>query len=452
MTTDTVTKPQFRELLPDGTIRVNLHPGQQRVMASRRRFVFMLGSPQVGKTCLSPHWLVNEINENGAGDYLAVTSTYDLFKLKFLPEFLKVFEGGVLGLQPYKVDIGRYWAGERIIELAENLIPGKFWAKKQDDPMWGRIILRSADAKAGLESATVKAAVLDEPGQKEFTWDAWDAIQRRLSLSMGRVLGTTTIYGINWVKHEIFDRWVKGDTDFDVIQVDALENPIFPQAEYESKRKTLPPWKFKMIYQGRYETPAGLIYGSFDVGCKVARFPISAKWQVYVGHDFGPVNMAAVFYAKDPDTGLFWLFDIYKAEAKVWNHVEAFKRITEGLNVVRRIGGAAMKSNEEGWREAFTAHGWPIQAPKDHLKSPQVRIQRVWEMHSLNKIMVFDDLHEYLDEKFSFCRPLDSKNEPIQDQIENESAFHYMSAEQYILSDFAPETAVSGKIVSRHSF
>jgi len=451
------TKPQFRELMPDGMIRVHLHPGQQRVMASKARFTFMLGSPQVGKTCLSPHWLANEINNKergGAGDYLAVTSTYDLFKLKLLPEFLSVFEGGVIGNQPYKADIGRYWAGERIIELAEDLTPGKFWAKKQDDPMWGRIILRSADAKAGLEAATIKAAVLDEPGQKEFTRDAWDGVLRRLSLSMGRVLGTTTIYCTNWVKHDIFDPWKAGDRDIQVIQVDSLENPVFPRAEYERAERMLPKWKFRMIYQGRYETPAGLIYDKFDaLASKVHRIPINPKWNVYVGHDFGPVNMAACFYAHDPDTGLYWLFATYRAGGPVYNHVEEFKRITAGLNVVKRIGGSAGKTNEEGWREAFSAHGWPIISPKDYLKKPQVRIQRVNELHALNKVMVMDDLYEYLDEKLSFCYKLDDNYNPLQDEIENESAFHLMSAEQYILSDFTPETAgSSGPQVSMSSW
>jgi len=290
MVTTEVEIPPFREVR-DGKLILNLHPGQTRVDDSKARFVFMIGSPQVGKTCLGPHWLYDEVKENGAGDYLAVTSTYDLFKLKMLPELLEVYEN-LLG-------VGKYWPGLRIIELAEDLLAGQFWAIRENDKMWGRIILRSADAKAGLEAATVKAAWLDEPGQKEFGRDAWEGVLRRLSISMGRVLGTTTIYCINWVKHEIFDPWRAGNMDIDVIQVDSLDNPVFPRAEYERAQRTLPRWKFNMIYRGQYEKPAGLIYDAFDeTVCKITRFPLPKDWPRFSGHDFGGANPAAMFYAQ----------------------------------------------------------------------------------------------------------------------------------------------------------
>jgi len=422
-----MVKP-FREIR-DGKLILNLHPGQTRTWDSTSRFTFMLGSPQVGKTCLGPHWLHREIDKNGAGDYLAVTSTYDLFKLKMLPELQEVFER--------LLQVGKYWPGLRIIELAEDLKPNQFWAGKENDRMWGRIILRSADAKAGLESATVKAAWVDEPGQREFARDAWEGILRRLSLSMGRVLGTTTIYCINWVKHEIFDPWKAGDKDITIIQVDALENPIFPKEEYERARSKLPAWKFKMLYKGQYEIPAGLIYDSFNERvCKIARFPIPKEWLIYSGHDFGGANPAAMFYAQDPATGFFYAFASYKpGETKtVAEQVEEFKKITAGYNVVKRCGGS---HQEEGWRDDYTAHGWPIQEPK--YKSVEQGIEKVYALHKLNRVLVFSDLRDYLDEKMSYSRKLDENYNPTE-EIEDKERFHLLDAERYILSDFTPET------------
>lgn len=427
MATVTEIKP-FRDI-QGGKLTLNLHPGQSRTWDSTARFTFMLGSPQVGKTCLGPHWLKREIDQNGAGDYLAVTSTYDLFKLKMLPELQEVFER--------LLQVGRYWPGLRIIELAENLVPNEFWAKKENDRMWGRIILRSADAKAGLEAATVKAAWVDEPGQKEFGRDAWDGILRRLSLSMGRVLGTTTIYCVNWVKHEIFDPWRAGNKDISVIQVDALENPIFPKAEYERAQSTLPGWKFKMLYKGQYETPAGLIYDSFDERiCKIDRFPIPKEWLVYSGHDFGGANPAAMFYAQDFGTGLFYGFASYKPQERqtVAEQVEEFKKITAGYNVIKRCGGS---HQEQGWRDDYTAHGWPIQEPK--YKYVEQGIEKVYSLHKLNKVLIFNDLCDYLDEKTSYSRKLDENYNPTE-EIEDKERYHLMDAERYILSDFTPET------------
>lgn len=429
----------FREVTSKGELILRLHKGQKRVWDSEARFVFMLGSPQVGKTCLTPHWLHREIQRLGDGDYLAATSTYDLFKLKMLPEFTEVFER--------ILRVGRYWSGLRIFELADNLVPGKFLAKQENDRMWGRIILRSADAKAGLEAATVKAAVIDEPGQKEFTREAWEGIQRRLSLSMGRVLGTTTIYGINWVKHDIYDRWRMGDKDIDVIQVDSLNNPAFPKEEYERARRTLPPWKFKMLYQGEFEKPAGLIYDSFDGDiCKIGRFPIPKQWLVFTGHDFGGANPAAMFYAQDPATGYFYAFREYLPGGgrSTAQHAEEFKKITEGYNVIKRAGGS---HQEDEIRQGYTAHGWHIQEPK--LMKVEAQIDRVYALHKLNKLFVFDDLRNYLDEKSSYSRELDENYNPTE-RIQDKERFHLMDAERYILSDFTPETVETGKIAISH--
>jgi hypothetical protein len=432
-----VAVPPFREVSEGGELTLRLHKGQKRVWDSKARFVFMLGSPQVGKTCLTPHWLHREIQEHGAGDYLAVTSTYDLFKLKMLPEFQEVFEN-ILG-------VGRYWPGLRAFELAAGLEPGNFVARHESDKMWGRIILRSADAKAGLESATALAAVVDEPGQKEFTREAWEGIQRRLSLSMGKVLGTTTVYCINWVKHDIFDRWKAGDKDIDIIQVDALQNPAFPKEEYERARKTLPPWKFRMLYQGEYEKPAGLIYDAFNEAvCKIGRFPIPKEWLIFSGHDFGGANPAAIFYAQDPGTGYFYAFHEYlPQETKtVAEQVEEFKAITAGWHVIKRVGGS---HQEIGWRGDYTAHGWPILEPKfPKYREVESGIEKVYALHKLNKVFIFDDLKNYLDEKLSYSRVVDENYNPTE-KIQDKERYHLMDAERYILSDFTPETVTQGK-------
>jgi len=130
------------------------HLAQNMAWDSTRRTVAMIAGSQGGKTGFLPWWLKREIYDiRGGGDYLAVTASFDLFKLKMLPAMLLVFEQ-IFG-------IGRYWTGDKIIEL-RNPVTGEFMAKRSVDPMWGRIILRSADALYGLESSTSRAACLDE--------------------------------------------------------------------------------------------------------------------------------------------------------------------------------------------------------------------------------------------------------------------------------------------------
>ena len=409
----------YRETCPDGSLMLNFHPGQSRAWRSTARFLAMLAGTQSGKTCFEPDWLYREIQERGEGDYLVGTATFPLLELKLLPEFLNLF----INL----LHLGKYHESKHIFQ---------FGASKT------RIIFFSATNPEGIESATARAAVLDEAGQKQFRAETWQAVQRRLSLSQGRALFGTTLYQLGWLKNEVYDRWAAGDAGYEVVQFDSTQNPAFPAAEFERARSVLPAWKFDMFYRGRYARPAGLIYDAFNEAfCKVRRFDIPKSWLIYSGHDFGAANPAAVFYAQDPDTGLFYAWREYLPGAgrSIAQHVEEFKRVTAGYHVLRRSGGS---HQEDEIRQGYAAHGWPILEPK--LSSVEAQIDRVYALHKLNKVMVFDDLRFYLDEKMSFSRELDADYQPT-DRIEDEARFHLMAAERYILSDFTPETAVGGR-------
>src|SRR3990172_5922260 len=251
----------------------------------------MLAGTQSGKTCWGPFWLYEEIRRKGPGDYLAVTATYDLLKLKMLPEFLRLFHE--------TLHLGEWSASERVYTF-------------RDQPT--RVILRSAANPESLESATAKAAWLDECGQDQFRLEAWEAILRRLSLHQGRVFGGTTLYNLGWVKQQVYDRWRAGDPDYAVVQFESILNPAFPRAEYERAQRSLPAWKFAMQYRGTFARPAGLIYGDFrdayreDGGHKVRPFSLPPEWPRHVGVDFGAVNTATVWLAHDPKANVYYLY------------------------------------------------------------------------------------------------------------------------------------------------
>jgi hypothetical protein len=413
--------PDLYTTLPGNGLRLFFHRGQREAWRAQERFIAVLAGTQSGKTSWGPIWLWREILERGAGDYLAVTANYDLFKLKMLPALREWFEN-VTGA-------GRYWAGDRVIELA-NPQTKEFEAKRSDDPMWGRIILRSAESAAGLESSTANAAWLDEAGQESFVVEAWEAILRRLSLTLGRVLLTTTLFNFGWLKTEVYDRWRAGDSDYKVVHFDSTENPHFPQAEWERARASMPPWRFNMQYRGRYERPAGQIYDSFNadpnIPCVLPRTHIDPKWPRYLGLDFGGVNTAGLFYAAEPGTDRLWLYREYLAGGRTAKeHAEALKAGEPMVPVC--VGGS---KSEGQWRDEFRAAGLPVLPPD--VKEVEVGISRVYGAHKANQILVFSDLKGYLDQKVSYARKLDRAGQPTED-IEDKSKAHYMDAERYII-------------------
>lgn len=329
----TVSEEEGRQV-----IRLNMHQGQAACYYSTARHTFMVAGTQSGKTSFGPWYLHSRITGVdapdlgfhlpglGAGTYLAVTATFDLFKLKMLPEMLTVYE--------HVLKIGRYWAGDRVLELKEpppveadgsggyaNWEEGQFLGQRSDDPrMWARMILRSAEAQGGLESATANFAWLDECGQPSFTLYAWEAILRRLSIRRGGTFGSTTPYmSGGWLKSEIIDPAREGDPEIKVIRVPSLANPQFPREEYESRRRKMHPLRFAMMYEGKLVRMAGLIYPDLNVeACTIDRARRRIKidyynWTLVGGIDFGWHHpFAAVLLAMSPG-GVVYLMESYRA-------------------------------------------------------------------------------------------------------------------------------------------
>ena len=245
---------------------VPFHEAQLLAYESTADIVAFLAGSQGGKTSFAPWWMDKEVNARGPGDYLAVTASYDLFKLKMLPAYIMVF------CEILKT--GKYWAVDKIIELRPNRFT-PFLASRSQDHMWGRIILRSAQSPGGLESATALAVHADEAGQDEFGIGAWRAVTRRLYAQQGRALVTSTLYNLGWMKQQLIDPVLKtgipmlvpsregevqitqgksGERTIDLIQFDSVVNPAFPAASWEDAKATMPPDEFDMYFRGRVTT------------------------------------------------------------------------------------------------------------------------------------------------------------------------------------------------------
>lgn len=435
--------PDCHVVGPDEETPVSFHLGQQWTWESERRVTAMIAGSQGGKTTVGPWWLAREIERRGAGDYLAVTATYDLFKLKMLPALLKVFVE--------ILRIGHYWAGDRVIELCDPET-GRFGATRSTDPMWGRIILRSADAPSGLEAGTVKAAWEDEAGQDRFTIAARRGIQRRLAIHQGRELITTTLYNLGWVKTHVIDPAQKGGevtletlpngaevertdnagADICLVQFDSIANPTYPVEEYERARAEMPEDEFAMFWRGRVARLRYLIYDIFDTARHVCPpFPIPDDWPRYLGLDFGGVHTAGVFYAEEPGTRRLYCYREYLAGGRTAKgHAEALLRGEPGRPMC--VGG----SRSEGqWRSEFAAGGLPVREPR--ISDVNVGINRVYGCHKRDEIVYFEDLVGILAEKGRYRRKRDKSGEPT-DDIEDKASFHRLDAERYIVSYIRP--------------
>lgn len=411
---------QLWNLDANGTLTLDLHEAQSKVWQSDRRFTALIAGTQSGKTSYAPWHLWKWVRQFGSGDYLAATASYDLFKLKMLPEMLNTFE--------HVLRIGRYWAGDKIVEL-QDPTTGKFWASRADDRMWGRIILRSAQAPGGLESASVLAALLDEAGQDDFTLAAWEAVLRRLSLSQGPVFIGTTPYNLGWIKTEIYDRWRAGHSDYLVVQADSTVNPAFPQAELERARETLPAWKFNMFYRGQFGRPAGMIYGDYDESLHlIDPFPIPLEWPRYVGLDFGANNTAKLWLAEDVARDALYVYrESLEGGKTTQEHVnDALKHATTE-RVVRWVGGSHSETQQ---RRDWGAAG--IRVHESPIVDVEAGIDRVIQLFKQNRLFIFNTCRGLMDELGRYSRVIDDMGQPTE-KIKDKETFHRLDALRYIV-------------------
>ena len=427
---------------PDEVSPVPFHRGQQWAWDAEQRWVAMLSGTQGGKTGFSPWWLKREIERCGRGDYLAVTSTFDLYKLRMLPALLKVFVD-IFG-------IGKYWGGDRVIEICEGAKPGgRFYANTSKDPMWARIILRSADSESGLEAATAKAAWLDEAGQLRFDVQAWHAIRRRLALHQGRALLSTTLYSLDWVKQVFIDplaevtpsqhitddrgaeMTLRENDDIALIQFDSIANPSYPIAEFEEARATMPPDEFAMFWRGLATKLRTMVFDCFDKGVNVVpHFEIPYNWVGAVGIDPVGAHIAAVWGALSPVDGKFHIYREYREPfgKTTAGHAQAILDMTNERIARWIIGQPGERQPRLDWKAAG------IDGESPPFSDLWVGIGRVYSMLKSGDMVIHDNCEGLLSEIGSYQREKDKRTGELTDKIRDKHSFDLADSLRYLIS------------------
>lgn len=398
-----------------GRLQLHLHPGQAKAWRSDRRFVTVCAGSQGGKTAFGPPWLYREIQARGPGDYLVAAPTFPLLSLKLLPEFKRFFqEKGRFGTytgSPVKVFRFSDEGARKVFGYVPDVPTQVFFGHAQDPD--------------SLESATAKGAWLDEAGQKKFRHGSWQAILRRLSIHQGRVLTTTTPYAaFGWFKTELHDRAKAGDPDYDWIRFESRMNPAFPLEEWDRAKRTLPAWKFDLMYRGILTRPAGTIYDVLTDDHIIPSFTIPKEWRRWVGVDFGGVNTAAVFLAEEPSGRFIAYRDYHAPDRTASQHAQAMLNGEPGMPTA--YGGAR---SEKQWRKEFRAGGLPIRVPP--IADVEVGIDRTYGLLAEDKLRIFDSCTGLLNDLSTYSRKLDDNDMPT-DDIEDKHAFHYADALRYI--------------------
>ena len=429
------------------------HEGQLLAYNSTADIIAFLAGSQSGKTAFSPWWMVKEIERCGPGDYLAVTATYDMFKLKMLPAYIQVMCD--------ILKIGKYWAVDKIIELRPNRFT-RFEAERSQDHMWGRLILRSAQAPGGLESATALAVHADEAGQDEFGIGAWRAITRRLYARRGRILVTSTLYNLGWLKQQLIDpvmttgttlqiparqgeiqitSGTTGERSIDLIQIDSIVNPAFPIESWEDAKATMPADDFDLFFRGRVTRLRSLVYDVFEFDLHTCdSFDPPPAWPRYVGIDPVGDRTAATWFAWDREHLKLHCYREYCAPfgQTTMGHAQAILALGAKERIFGYVGGGP---SERQARVDWQAAGVPIEEPP--ITDVWVGIQRVYSLIKTGNLVFHRCCEGVISELGSMRRKKVDDNFTM--AIVSKELFHCLDSVRYAvaaIADAAPQQKV----------
>jgi hypothetical protein len=416
-----------------GKIDFNFHTGQAKCWMAKRRVVAMIAGSQGGKTSFGPLWLWREIRTRGPGDYMVVTPTGPLLRLKALPEFLRFFHDAL--------QLGHWNKGDKWYEISREAGMGLYGVAEPS-----RIIFGSAINPEGLESATAKGAWLDEAGQQQFRQESWEAINRRTALFRGRMLITTTPYNLGYLKTEIHDPWHEGDPDITVVQFSSTSNPMFPPEELERAERIFPSWKVAMMYHGQLTKPDDLIYGDFidhdhrlvdsngRHGHLEDDFDIPSHWPRTVGIDFGGANMCTVWLAYEAEKDLWHLYHETLDGQKPTAEYAAEALDTLGPNFILHWVGGTQSEGQS--RMDWAGAGVPVEEPETW--DVEAGIGRVITLIKLRKLRVFKSCRGIRSEFGSYSRKMDMAVSSATDSILHKGRYHRLDALRYACTKIVP--------------
>ena len=432
-------KPLY-EVVGDKLV-VRPHDGQIKALNSDKRIIAVLAGTQSGKSTLAPLWMLNEIRAWDkkvlAGEavldaaFMVVSTTHPLLERKLAPIYIDFFVD--------TLQIGTYHVQAKRLDVMIDRPDG---TKQKYQIFFG-----SAKNEESLASVTAAAMHLDEAGQQYFSRAAWHELEDRCGSTGGRILITTTIYNFDWLYDEVYLQYKAGNKDIEVIHFDSIQNPFYDRSLWDRHKKTLPPALFDQRHRGRFTRSEGQIYDVFDNEVHAIKpFAIPLGTPIKCGIDPGIVNHATLMLAEFyPGSALFekkfphavgdapvyviYEVDITGSTGVTMTNVEHARVLMERedySDITTIFGGAKA---EIYFREDYASVG--VNVLKPPTGEVESGIEAVYQLLKENRLYIFSNLDEMLNEIRSYSRDMDERGNTLS-TIHNKSTYHRLDALRYI--------------------
>jgi phage terminase large subunit len=295
--------------------------GQKKIFRSKNRFIFAMSGQRGGKTTTGAYWA--GLNSQIPGTTGLITAnTIDQLNQSTLSKFWEVFP-------QYKK---YYVVRDRTVYLPNGV---KIYTRSMDNP----------DLLKGLNLNWIW--VDEGDGMSRY---GWDVLRSRVATTLGKILVTSSIYIAGWVFDEIYNKKQK---DYEIITWPSIENPSFPQEEWDQLRATTDPIHFAREYEAKFVFDTGKVYAGIKLYgfLKENAYPNGSKpVRILFGIDFGVNDPTAISVVTLNDDGCWYIIDeTYQSSLSI----QEINRVLEGyiekygtpmLTLIDSAGGVARLS------------------------------------------------------------------------------------------------------------
>lgn len=292
------------------------HSHQKIVWDSEAKVVAAISGHGGGKSHLGPPWLFREAGRHPGKDFLVCGPTLKMLRKSAIPK-----------LEDFCRIQGLTWDYDSHTGLGF-----RSGYLEYAMPQGGTIYFVTAERPGSMQGVHAQGFWMDETVDTDFY--VYETLIGRVALNAGRGLITSTPYDMGWFYTDIYLKWKEGSAKFQKDQIfchqwRSIDNPAYPVAEFNRLRETLPPWRFRMLYEGQFERPEGLVYDCFSEFHYVEPFNADAYIgsKVVLGIDWGFQDpMAAIWLAKMPNNKVYAVEEYYKSGWMAYENIPGRKQ------------------------------------------------------------------------------------------------------------------------------
>ena len=344
------------------------HKKQLEVFKDDHRYKVLNWGRRSGKSTMAGlYTLIEAIKTQGR--YFIVAPTYKQAKSIYWNEIIKT-------LVPKDI-INKTHDTELTITLhhieGEVKLPTGDTIKVKHDPNLppSTIELKGADNPDSLRGVGLSGVVLDEYAFMKDAKEIWDKILRpALGDRKGWAIFISTPNGTHNVFHELVLR-AMDDDDYFYSHATALDNPHFPEDEFEQAREETPEDEFMQEWMADFRSMTTAVYPRFSRNKHLIKpSEIPSEGTDIIGVDFGFSDpFAAVFVRIDKDQNWYIYDEIYEARMTTEQAINVLRDKMGDRHFARILGDSAAATELETFKKVYNLPIVGAKKGKDTIKA-----------------------------------------------------------------------------------